>query len=42
LRLALFLILIGCMIAGLIYAAIVFSAVRSTSESHHVQQHSTR
>lgn len=40
LRLALFLILMGCAIAGLIYAVVVFNAVRGTPESHHVQQHS--
>lgn len=41
-RVALLVILIGCIIAGILYAVIVFNAVRSTPETHHVEHHSTR
>lgn len=41
-RLALVFIFLGATVAGLLYAVIVFSAVRSTSEKHHVQHYSSR
>ena len=40
-RAILLLILIGCAIVGVIYAAIVFNAVRSTPENPHVQHSSS-
>jgi len=36
------LFLIGVVIAGLIYAYVVFKAVSERSEQHHVHAHSTR
>jgi hypothetical protein len=39
-RVLILLVLIGCLVAGLIYAAVIFNAVRNTPEKHHVQQHS--
>jgi hypothetical protein len=41
-RIALLLVLLGCFIAGVFYAAVVFNAVRSTPETDHVQHHSSR
>ena len=41
-RVALAIILVGCAIAGLVYAAVVFNAVLKTSENHHVQQYSAQ
>jgi len=38
-RAALLFMLIGCVIVGLIYAVVVFNAVRNTPEKRHVQQH---
>jgi hypothetical protein len=35
-------VLIGCLIVGILYAVVVFDAVHSTPENHHVQHHSTR
>jgi hypothetical protein len=37
----LFLFLVGVVIAGFIYAAVVFRAVSERSEQHHVHTHST-
>ena len=34
-------IFVGCLVAGIVYAVVVFNAVRNTPESHHVQHHST-
>jgi hypothetical protein len=34
-------VLLGCVIAGFIYAAAVFHAVSERSEQHHVHAHST-
>jgi len=42
LRALLLLIVIGAAIAGVIYAAVVFNAVRNTPENHNVQHHSNR
>ena len=39
LRVVLLLVLIGSAVAGLIYAVLVFNAVRSTPENHHVQHY---
>jgi hypothetical protein len=41
-RAALLVILIGAVIIGCVYAAIIFNAVRSTPENHHVQHHSSQ
>jgi NhaP-type Na+/H+ or K+/H+ antiporter len=35
-------VLIGALIAGIIYAVGVFHAVQEGSSAHHVQHHSTR
>ncbi|MGF7180437.1 hypothetical protein [Tunturiibacter psychrotolerans] len=40
-RAALLITLIGCVIVGLIYAVVIFNAVGTTPEEHHVQHHST-
>jgi len=40
-RAILLLILVGCAFVGVIYAAIVFNAVRNTPENHHVQHSSS-
>lgn len=40
-RYLLLVIFIGCLIAGLLYAVVVFNAVRNSSETHHVQHHSS-
>jgi hypothetical protein len=37
----LWLFLIGVIVAGFIYAAVVFKAVSERSEQHHVHTHST-
>ena len=34
-------VLLGCLIAGFIYAYVVFHAVSERSEPHHVHTHST-
>lgn len=36
-----FVILLGCLVAGFIYASLVFHAVSERSEQHHVHAHST-
>ncbi len=36
----LLLILLGCVIAGAIYFAVVFHAIEQRSQGHHVQPHS--
>ena len=41
-RVALLIILLGCLIVGVLYAVLVFNAVRHTPETHHVQHHSSR
>jgi hypothetical protein len=41
-RAALLITLIGCVIVGLIYAVVIFNAVRNMPEGHHVQHHSSR
>jgi hypothetical protein len=41
-RVALLAILIGCAVVGLIYAAIIFNAVRKTPEKPHVQHYSAQ
>ncbi len=40
-RAALVVILIGGVIAGFIYADIIFNAVHSTPRNHHVEHHTT-
>jgi hypothetical protein len=40
-RVVLIVILIGCAVAGLVYAVVIFNAVRNTPERHHVEQHTT-
>lgn len=35
-------VLLGCVIAGAIYFAVVFHAVEQRSNTHHVQHHSSR
>ena len=40
-RAAFLIIMIGCMIVGFIYAAIVFRAVSNMPEKQHVQPHSS-
>lgn len=40
-RTALVVLLLGGIVAGVIYAAIVFNAVLERNPGHHVQQHST-
>lgn len=40
-RYLLLVIFFGCLIAGLLYAVVVFNAVRNSSEPHHVQHHSS-
>ena len=35
-------ILLGCIVAGLIYFAVVFHAVEERSNADHVQHHSSR
>jgi RsiW-degrading membrane proteinase PrsW (M82 family) len=42
LRLVLLMVLIGAIVAGVIYAVAVFHALQERSSSHHVQHHSTR
>ena len=37
----LLLFFVGCLVAGLIYAYVVFNAVSERSEPHHVHTHST-
>ena len=39
-RAILLLVLVGCAIVGVIYAVVVFNAVRNTPENQHVQPHS--
>jgi hypothetical protein len=41
-RVALLIILIGCAIAGLIYAMVIFNAALKTPEKHHVQHYSSQ
>ena len=41
-RVVLLVILIGCVVAGIVYAVMVFNAVRTSPESRHVQHHSSR
>jgi hypothetical protein len=41
-RVVLAIVLMGCVIAGVIYAALIFNAVRSTPEKHHVQHNSSQ
>jgi len=41
-RILLAIILVGCMVAGVIYAAIIFNAVRQTPEKHYVQHNSAQ
>jgi hypothetical protein len=40
-RIILLLVLIGSIVAGIIYAFVVFQAVQERSSGHHVQHHST-
>lgn len=40
-RVVLMVMLLGCIIAGFIYAIVVFRAIQSRPEGHHVQHHST-
>ena len=39
-RLLMLLLLLGCLVAGAIYAFVIFHAVENRSQNHHVQQHS--
>lgn len=41
-RFALLVLLIGCLLAGFIFAAVVLKAATDRTEVHHVQHHSTR
>jgi hypothetical protein len=41
-RVALLFILLACLLAGVIYALVVFKAIQNRPEDHHVQHHSTR
>ncbi|SFS15367.1 hypothetical protein SAMN05421771_2695 [Granulicella pectinivorans] len=41
-RFTLFLVFAGALIAGLIYASIVFHALTERNQAPHVQHHSTR
>lgn len=41
-RIALVVIVLGAIVAGVLYAVIVFNAVGNTPENHHVQHHSSR
>jgi hypothetical protein len=40
-RIILLLVLIGSIVAGIIYAFVVFQAIRERSSGHHVQHHSS-
>ena len=40
-RLVLFIVFLGCFVAGLIYAAVVFHALTERNRPPHVQHHST-
>ena len=35
-------VFLGCLMAGLIYTAVVFHALTERNRAHHVQPHSTR
>ena len=41
-RAVLLLILVGSTVVGILYAVVVFNAVRNTPETHHVQHYSSR
>lgn len=41
-RYVLLVLLVGCLVAGFIFAAVVLNAVSKKTEVHHVQHHSTR
>lgn len=41
-RYVLLVLLIGCLTAGFIFAAVVFRAVNNRTEVNHVQHHSSR
>lgn len=41
-RVVLAIIVIGCAVAGVIYAAVIFHAVSKTPEKHYVQHHSAQ
>jgi hypothetical protein len=41
LRYLFLLFLLGCLIAGMVYAYVIFHAVSERSEPHHVHAHST-
>ncbi len=40
-RLLILIVFVGCLIAGLIYTAVVFHAVTERNRAPHVQHHST-
>ena len=40
-RIALLLVLFGCFMVGILYAVVVFNAVRNQPETHHVQHRSS-
>ena len=42
LRFLMLLVLLGCVVAGLIYTALVFHSLTERNRAHHVQPHSTR
>ena len=41
-RFLMLLIILGCLVAGAIYAFVVFRAVTNRSQTHHVQHNSSR
>ena len=41
-RYVLLVLLVGCLVAGFIFAAVVLNAVSNKTEVHHVEHHSTR
>ena len=41
LRLLVLIVFVGCLIAGLIYTAVVFHALTERNQAPHVQRHST-
>jgi len=40
LRYSLLIVIVGCLIVGVIYAAVFFNAARNLPEKHHVQHYS--